>query len=90
MFSFFALMLFIDVVGAAIIAVGLFNGASTYSTLVKVAFVVCLIGLLAQAFRNVMFLATGVSPSDADLPLWALKDLGISLAFAVMVQNEKH
>lgn len=36
-------------------------------------------GLLAQAARNVQFLLTGHSPSDAELPLWFLKDLGVFL-----------
>jgi hypothetical protein len=40
-------------------------------------------GLLWQAFRNILFLVTGVSPSDSDLPLWFLKDLGyIIIAFS--------
>lgn len=88
MFSFFTLMTVVDLVGAIVIARGLFDGIDSFSTLTKIAFVVCLIGLLAQAFRNIMFLATGVSPSDADLPLWALKDLGIAFAF-LMVAYEK-
>ena len=34
------------------------------------------LGVLFQAFRNLQFLVTGVSPTDAQLPLWALKDIG--------------
>lgn len=34
------------------------------------------VGLLMQLFRNAQFLYSGLSPTDADLPLWALKDIG--------------
>ena len=34
------------------------------------------LGVLFQAYRNLQFLVTGVSPTDADLPLWSLKDIG--------------
>ena len=34
------------------------------------------LGVLFQAYRNLQFLVTGVSPTDAQLPLWALKDIG--------------
>ena len=37
------------------------------------------LGLLFQAMRNLQFLITGVSPEDADLPVWFLKDMGYAL-----------
>ena len=37
------------------------------------------LGLLFQGMRNIQFLMTGVSPSDADLPVWFLKDMGYAL-----------
>jgi hypothetical protein len=37
------------------------------------------LGLLFQGMRNIQFLTTGVSPSDADLPVWFLKDMGYAL-----------
>jgi hypothetical protein len=37
------------------------------------------LGLLFQAMRNLQFLMTGVSPEDADLPIWFLKDMGYAL-----------
>lgn len=37
------------------------------------------LGLLFQGMRNIQFLATGVSPSDAELPVWFLKDMGYAL-----------
>jgi hypothetical protein len=46
-----------------------------------------IVGLFAQVFRNIIFIATGISPTDASLPLWAFKDMGIDLIafqYAVM------
>jgi hypothetical protein len=40
------------------------------------------VGLMGQLLRNVIFLYTGVSPTDADWPLYALKDLGGSMVAA--------
>jgi hypothetical protein len=37
------------------------------------------LGLIFQALRNIEFLATGVSPTDSDLPIWFLKDMGYAL-----------
>ena len=37
------------------------------------------LGLLFQGMRNIQFLLTGVSPSDAELPIWFLKDIGYAL-----------
>ena len=34
------------------------------------------VGLFGQAFRNFLFLTTGQSPTDNDLPIWVLKDMG--------------
>lgn len=44
---------------------------------IKVGAMLACFGLLGQALRNLQFLLTGISPHDADLPLWMLKDLGI-------------
>jgi hypothetical protein len=85
---FIAAMLAIDSVGAVLIAKGLHDGAERYETMMKVAFVICLLGLLGQAFRNSVFLLTGESPSDVDMPLWALKDIGIALAFVALVRRK--
>jgi hypothetical protein len=51
----------------------------TYPAWHKVGLILAATGLVFQAVRNIQFLVTGVSPSDADLPLWALKDIGISV-----------
>ena len=43
----------------------------------KLGLLLAVAGLLSQVFRNLIYLTTGVSPSDSDTPMWALKDLGI-------------
>ena len=35
------------------------------------------LGLLGQAVRSYIALTTGHAPTDAELPLWYMKDLGI-------------
>ena len=37
------------------------------------------LGLVFQGVRNIQFLTTGISPNDADLPIWFLKDMGYAL-----------
>jgi hypothetical protein len=37
------------------------------------------LGLAFQGIRNIQFLYTGVSPSDSELPVWFLKDMGYAL-----------
>ena len=39
--------------------------------------IIACFGLVGQVLRNIQYLATGVSPSDADLPFWMLKDFGL-------------
>jgi hypothetical protein len=34
-------------------------------------------GLLGQAARNLVYVQTGHSPSDIEMPFWVLKDFGI-------------
>ena len=37
------------------------------------------LGLLGQAVRSYIALTTGHAPTDAEMPLWYMKDLGIVL-----------
>jgi hypothetical protein len=79
---FFTVTVF-DIVGAIIIAMSMFSPAlQYYSKGFKAGLVLAMLGLLGQAFRNYVYLTTGVSPTDAEVPLWAFKDLGISV-FAI-------
>jgi hypothetical protein len=75
------ILLTLSNLGASLI---LFAGALSermrlFPTWHKVGLVIAAFGLLAQGLRNIQFLVTGVSPSDTDVPLWALKDIGIAI-----------
>lgn len=45
--------------------------------LIRFGAMVACFGLLGQAVRNTQYFLTGVSPADADLPFWMLKDVGL-------------
>jgi hypothetical protein len=76
----FILITFIDITAAAIIFAGaLSERMRLYPVWHKVGLMVAVLGLVAQAFRNLQFVFTGHSPSDADKPLWIMKDLGIAI-----------
>lgn len=78
-FWFFVAVTVVDLAGVIVIAAGLMREEwRTYPSWHKIGLIIAALGLFFQAGRNFEFLLTGVSPSDADLPLWALKDLGIS------------
>lgn len=77
---FFIIVTFVDLVAAGWIIAALFTPRlQTMPKWHRVGLLVGCIGLLAQALRNIHFLTTGVSATDADLPLWVLKDLGYGL-----------
>ena len=42
-------------------------------------------GLLGQAYRNIIYLTTGLSPNDNDIPFWVLKDMGYWVVLAGVV-----
>ena len=44
---------------------------------VKVAVALMIAGLIGQFARSYIALSTGVAPTDAQIPFWVLKDLGI-------------
>lgn len=70
----------IDITAALIVFVGaLSDRMRLYPVWHKLGLLVLMFGLLAQALRNIQFLMTGISPSDLDLPLWALKDVGAAI-----------
>ena len=78
--ALFYLVTFIDLTAAVIIFCGaLSERMRLYPAWHKIGLIVAVVGLVCQAFRNVQFIYTGVSPSDADAPLWILKDLGIAI-----------
>lgn len=80
MTTLFFIATIVDLTAAAIIFAGaLSERMRLYPAWHKIGLIVAVIGLVCQAFRNIEFLYTGVSPHDSDLPLWILKDLGIAI-----------
>ena len=45
--------------------------------LFKVSLLVMMAGLIGQFARSYIAIATGLAPTDAEIPFWFLKDLGI-------------
>ena len=67
-----------ETVCAFVILAACFNrGPLQFSTYCKAGMLIGGLGLLGQAFRNIVFITTGYSFTDADLPVWALKDIGL-------------
>jgi hypothetical protein len=78
--AFFIAVTVIDLVAAGWIIAALFTPRlQTMPKWHRVGLLVGCVGLLVQALRNIQFLTTGVSATDSELPLWALKDLGYGL-----------
>ena len=47
--------------------------------LFKVSLLVMMAGLIGQFARSYIAIATGLAPTDAEIPFWVLKDFGIVL-----------
>lgn len=78
--AFFLLITVLDVIGAIILFLGALSPRMRlYPAWHRIGLLAAVVGLFAQAGRNIEYMFTGISPSDADLPLWALKDLGIDI-----------
>jgi hypothetical protein len=76
----FLVVTLMDIIGALIISMTVFNHSlKHYSVGLKAGFAIAMLGLLGQAMRNIYYIATGHSPTDASLPIWAFKDTGIFL-----------
>lgn len=76
----FSITTILDLTAASIVFIGaLSERMRLYPVWHKVGLIVATMGLVAQAFRNIHFLMTGESPSDADMPLWVMKDAGIAI-----------
>ena len=75
--AFFAFVTVADLAAALVVAWGLvFARMNSLPASHKLGLVVVAFGLMWQAWRNIVFLATGHAQTDADSPFWALKDLG--------------
>lgn len=76
----FILITIMDLSAAAIIFTGaLSERMRLYPVWHKVGLITAVVGLVCQSIRNLQFVFTGHSPSDADMPLWVLKDAGIAI-----------
>jgi hypothetical protein len=77
--TFIALTI-VDTIGMIIIFCGLCSERlRTFPIWHKVGMILIIVGMLDQICRNVSFFMTGISPSDATLPIWAFKDIGVDL-----------
>lgn len=87
MTAFFILMTVVDFFAATVIMAGaMTERMRLFPVWHKIGLIVGGVGLLAQGMRNIQFLLTGISPTDSDLPLWALKDTGYAIVALVYVQ----
>lgn len=85
----FILITCVDVLGTVIIALSIFNPKlEHFSTCFKAGLVFLMLGLLSQAMRNIMYITTGHSPTDSDLPLWAFKDIGVTFVAVSWLWNK--
>lgn len=76
----FIVITIIDLSAAAIIFIGaLSERMRLYPVWHKIGLITAVVGLVCQSIRNLQFVFTGHSPSDADMPLWVLKDVGIAI-----------
>lgn len=76
----FSFITFIDLSAAVIIFLGaLSERMRLYPVWHKVGLITAVIGLVAQAFRNLQFIFTGYAAPDNVAPLWAMKDVGLAI-----------
>ena len=91
--AFFTFVTVADLAAALVVAWGLvFARINSLPASHKLGLVIVAFGLMWQAWRNIVFLTTGHSPSDTESPFWALKDLGffiicISAVAAMTARN---
>ena len=76
-YVFSAVLLAIDVIGAATLFTLLWRGYARKSTCRKVGISIAAVGLVFQVCQLVMMLLVGALPYYIDVPLWALKDVGL-------------
>lgn len=78
--SWSCLLVFIDIATALLVFISALNSMILkYPLWYKVGLIVSCVGLLAQAFKTIQFMTTGVGLPDNQIALWILKDLGISI-----------
>ena len=66
----FVLLTLVDLCGAVLLFLGsLSYRMREFDLMARAGLVVMGVGMLSQAGRNIVFLTTGISPADTDLPL---------------------
>jgi hypothetical protein len=79
-----------DTVASLIIIYALFNLSAAYKKPGYLAgFIIILIGIASQVYRNIIFHLSGVAPVDTDLPIWVCKDIGVFVVVLTYLLNRK-
>ena len=80
----------IDSITSLIILYALFNLSDQFKEFGYVlGFIMILIGIASQVYRNLLFHLSGVAPVDTDLPIWVFKDLGVLAVTLTYLKNIK-
>lgn len=76
----YASVLIADIIGVAIIVMGLFREHQRlYPSWHKIGLIVMAIGMLAQGVECVHFFLTGSTATVFGLPMWAFKDYSVAI-----------
>ncbi|MCH2165924.1 MAG: hypothetical protein MK098_14955 [Marinovum sp.] len=84
------LILILDPIAALIMIVATMSNRALQVAPVwhRLGMLVTACGLLGQSARNLVYVITGHSPSDLEMPFWVLKDYGLvilTLHFAYLI-----
>jgi len=79
----------IGVLAGAIALFVLFPSANEWHWQLKYGLALCVAGLLVQLMRTLYFSENGQYPKDLWFPMWALKDVGISILIYYFTFNHK-
>jgi hypothetical protein len=89
---FLVLTLF-EFVGAIAVCIASLNKrVHEYTVAYRIFMWLTLVGLLGQAFRNIVFLITGVSLPDKVFPIWGFQDIGmagLAICYAFALTRKK-
>lgn len=78
--SFFVFITIVDLTAAIIIFLGaLSDRMRLYPIWHKIGLIISVVGLVYQALHNIQFIATGHLHNEMNMPLWAMKDVGLAI-----------
>ncbi len=79
-----------NVVTSLIIIYALFNLSAQFKKPgYVVGFLLILIGIASQVYRNIIFHTSGIAPVDTDLPIWVFKDIGVFIVVLTYLLDRK-